>query len=226
MDCFIAASESIRDILAGDGIDAAKTVTVYEGIDIERIQSEPPVNIHAELWLPTHAPIVGAAGAFTAEKGHKHLIDAAALAVREVPDARFVLLGEGELRPALERQIKELHLDKHIFLPGFRADVLGFLRSFDVFVMPSLFEGLGTSLLDAMAASKPTVATETGGIPEVVDNGVTGLLIPPRDHHGMARAIVRLLKDQQLRTHMALVGLAGPHLKRQVTVYRKVKGKQ
>ena len=134
-------------------------------------------------------PIVGAVAALTQEKGHKYLIDAAALVVRDVPDARFVILGEGDLRPALERQIKELHLEKHVVLPGFRADILSFIRSFDVFVMSSLFEGLGTSLLDAMALSKPTVASDTGGIPEVVSHGETGLLVPPRDARELASAI-------------------------------------
>ena len=206
VDCFIAASESIGTMLANDGVDPSKIVIVYEGIDIHRIQAEPPANIHAELWLPVHAPIVGATGALTAEKGHRYLIDAAALVVRDIPDARFVILGEGDLRPSLERQIKELRLEKHVFLPGFRHDVLAFLRAFDLFVMPSLAEGLGTSLLDAMAASKATVATKTGGIPEVVADGETGLLVQPRDHHALAAAIVSLLKDEKRREQMGHAG--------------------
>ena len=119
-------------------------------------------------------------------KGQRHLIDAAALVVQHVPDARFVIAGEGELRPALERQIQEHHLEKHVMLPGFRPDVLSLHKAFDIFVMSSVTEGLGTSLLDAMACGKPIVATTAGGIPEVVEDGVTGLLVPPRDHaaHG------------------------------------------
>jgi glycosyltransferase involved in cell wall biosynthesis len=117
-----------------------------------------------------------------------------------------VILGEGDQRPSLERQIKDLHLDKHVFLPGFRADVLGFLRAFDLFVMPSLSEGLGTSLLDAMAVAKATVATRTGGIPEVVIDGETGLLVAPRDHEGLAHAISALLKDSEKRTRMGTAG--------------------
>ena len=208
VDCFVAASDSIHQTLLNDGVEASKVVTVYEGIDVHRIQAEPPAHVHAEFWLPTHAPIVGAAGALAAEKGQRHLIDAASLVVREVPDARFVILGEGDLRPSLERQIRELHLDKHVLLPGFRPDVLAFLRAFDLFVMPSIAEGLGTSLLDAMAASKATVATTTGGIPEVVVDGQTGILVPPRDHHALAQAISRLLKDGDLRDQMGRAGLA------------------
>ncbi len=207
VDCFIAASNAINQMLVGDGIDPARVVTVYEGIDLHRIQAEPAVNIHAEFWLPTHAPVVGAVAALTQEKGHKYLIDAAALVVRDVPDARFVILGEGELRPSLERHIKDLHLDKHVVLPGFRADILSFIKSFDVFVMSSLFEGLGTSLLDAMALSKPTVATDTGGIPEVVSHGETGLLVPTRDAKALAAAISTLLKDPDRRARMGHAGL-------------------
>jgi glycosyltransferase involved in cell wall biosynthesis len=207
VDCFIAASHAIRDMLIGDGIDSQRVVTVYEGIDLHRVQAEPAANIHAEFWLPTHAPIVGAVAALTQEKGHKYLIDAAALVVREVPDARFVIMGEGELRPALERQIKELHLEKHVVLPGFRADILTFIKSFDLFVMSSLFEGLGTSLLDAMALSKATVASDTGGIPEVVAHGETGLLVQPRNAGELASSISTLLKDPARREKMGRAGL-------------------
>jgi glycosyltransferase involved in cell wall biosynthesis len=128
--------------------------------------------------------------------------------VRQVPDARFVIAGEGELRPALERQIKEHRLEKHVLLAGFRPDVLSVHKAFDLFVMSSVTEGLGTSLLDAMACAKPVVATTAGGIPEVVVDGETGLLVPPRDHHALADAIVRLLNDAGLRARLGEAGLA------------------
>jgi glycosyltransferase involved in cell wall biosynthesis len=135
-------------------------------------------------------------------KGHRHLIDAARLVVREVPDARFLVFGEGELRDALERQVRDQHLEKHVLLPGFRADVLGCIKAFDLFLMSSVSEGLGTSLLDAMACRKPIVGTRVGGIPEVVEEGVTGLLVAPRDPAAMAAAVVRLLRDSALRRQM------------------------
>jgi glycosyltransferase involved in cell wall biosynthesis len=232
VDCFVAASNAIRDMLIGDGIDPDRIATVYEGIDLHRVQAEPPANIHAEFWLPMQAPVVGAVAALTQEKGHKYLIDAAALVVREVPDARFVILGEGDVRPALERQIKELHLEKHVVLPGFRADVLSFIQSFDLFVMSSLFEGLGTSLLDAMALSKAIVASNTGGIPEAVSHGETGILVQPRDARELAGAIAALLKDPQRRERMGRAGLervkrlfsADQMVERTLAVYRKYAG--
>ncbi len=205
--CFIAASHAIGDMLVQDGVEASRVVAVHEGIDVDRVQQAPVAHIHEEFWLPAGVPVVGNVAALVAHKGQKHLIDAAALVVRQVPDAHFLILGEGELRPALERQIKEMRLEKHVLLPGFRTDVLSLLKAFDVFVMSSVTEGLGTSLLDAMAASRPIVATRAGGIPEVVIDEQTGLLVPPRDHDRLAAAILRVLKDASLRERLAVAGL-------------------
>jgi glycosyltransferase involved in cell wall biosynthesis len=166
------------------------------------------VNVHEAFWLPHGAPVVGNVAALVPHKGQRHLVEAAHLVVREVPDARFVILGEGELRDHLEKQVKEYHLEKHVLLPGFRTDVLGCIKGFDLFAMSSVTEGLGTSLLDAMACSRPIVATSAGGIPEIVEDGVTGVLVAPRDHTSMAREIVRLLKDEPLRKRMGDAGYA------------------
>src|SRR5436309_15546556 len=208
VDCFIAASEAIRQMLIADGVPAARTVTVHEGIDVDRAAAAPAVSLHETLWLPHQAPIVGNVAALVPHKGQRHLIDAAHLVVQQIPDARFVILGEGELREQLERQIRDHHLEKHVLLAGFRTDVLGCIKSFDLFAMSSVTEGLGTSLLDAMACSRPIVATRAGGIPEIVEDGVTGVLVPPRDHRAMADAIVRLLNDPALRRQMGGAGLA------------------
>jgi len=208
VDCFICASEAIRQMLVGDGVAESRAVTVHEGIDIERVERADPANLHGEFWLPHHAPIVGNVAALVPHKGQRHLIDAAKAVVLQMPDTRFIIAGEGELRPALERQIRDHHLEKHVLLAGFRPDVLSLHKAFDIFVMSSLTEGLGTSLLDAMAAGKPIVATRAGGIPEVVGDEETGVLVPPRDHDAMAEAIVRLLKDDTLRRKMGDAGRA------------------
>jgi glycosyltransferase involved in cell wall biosynthesis len=208
VDCFICASEAIRKMLVADGVPAARAVTVHEGIDLGHIEAAPAANLHAELWLPHHAPIVGNVAALVPHKGQRHLIEAAAIVVKRVPDARFVIAGEGELRPALERQIKDHHLEKHVFLAGFRPDVVSVHKAFDIFVMSSVSEGLGTSLLDAMACGKPIVATTAGGMPEVVKDGQTGILVPPRDHEAMANAIIRLLSDAAARRAMGAAGEA------------------
>ena len=206
VDCFIAASDVIRQMLVADGVPADRTVTVHEGIDVDHVRAAPPVNVHEAFWLPHHAPVVGNVAALVPHKGQRHLIEAARLVVHEMPDARFVILGEGELREPLERQVREYHLEKHVLLPGFRADVLGCIKGFDLFVMSSVTEGLGTSLLDAMACSRAIVATHAGGIPEVVEDGENGVLVPPRDHAAMAHAIVRLLRDEGMRRRMGEAG--------------------
>jgi len=206
VDCFIAASNAIRAMLVADGVPESKVVTVHEGIDVEHVLAAPPVNVHETFFLPHHAPVVGNVGALVPHKGQRHLIEAAHLVVQQLPDVRFVILGEGELREHLERLIREHHLEKHVLLPGFRVDVLGCIKGFDLFVMSSVTEGLGTSLLDAMACSKAIVASKAGGIPEVVDDRVTGILVEPRDHHGLAAAIVKLISDEQDRQRMATAG--------------------
>ncbi len=222
VDCFIAASEAIRQMLIGDGVDEERTVTVHEGIDVEHVAAAPRVDVHQAFFLPHGAPVVGNVAALVPHKGQRHLIEAAHLVVQKMPDVRFVILGEGELREALERLIKEYHLEKHVLLPGFRTDVLGCIKSFDLFVMSSVTEGLGTSLLDAMACSRPIVATRAGGIPEVVDEGVTGLLVPPRDHAALADAILALVGDPARRQAMGEAGFA--RVNEKFTVERMVAG--
>ena len=207
VDCFIAISEAVRERLVSDGIPRAKTTVVHEGVDVERIAHLPAANVHAAFYLPTHAPIVGNIGALVPQKGQQHLIDAAAIVVRAVPDVRFVICGDGELRPALEEQIRRRHLERHVFLAGFRADVLELLKGFDLFALSSLHEGMCTSLVDAMAASKAAVATSVGGVPEVMADGETGYLVPPRDHDAMAARIVELLENDALRKRMGAAAL-------------------
>lgn len=220
VDCFIAASEAIRQMLVHDGVAPDRAVTVHEGIDVDHVLAAPAVDVHAAFFLPHGAPVVGNVAALVPHKGQRHLVEAAHLVVQEIPDARFVILGEGELREHLERQVKEYRLEKHVLLPGFRTDVLGCMKSFDVFAMSSVTEGLGTSLLDAMAASRPIVATRVGGIPEIVEDDVNGVLVPPRDHHRMAAEIVRLLRDAALRRRMGDAGFA--RVRERFTVERMV----
>jgi glycosyltransferase involved in cell wall biosynthesis len=208
VDRFIAITNAIADMLVADHVPQAKISLVHEGVDVDRIVALPASDIHAECFLPVGSPVVGNVAALVPHKGQHYLLEAAAIVVRQVPDARFVVLGEGELREDLEREIKHKHLERHFFLAGFRANVLELIKSFDVFAMSSLTEGLGTSIVDAMAASKPVVATTAGGIPEVVVDGETGYLVPVRDAKAMAERIVRLLKDAPLRARMGAAGLA------------------
>lgn len=217
---FLCASEAIRQILIHDGIPADRAVTVHEGIDLAHIDAQPRADVHETFWLPKNAPIVLNIGALVPHKGQKDLLDAAALVLRHVPDARFLVLGEGELQHALEQQVKRLSLERHVTLAGFRPDVLSLLKGADIFVMSSVLEGLGTSILDAMACGKPTVGTRVGGIPEVVVDGTTGLLVPTHTPARMADAIVTLLTDATRRAAMGAA--ARRHVEQHFTVERMV----
>jgi glycosyltransferase involved in cell wall biosynthesis len=208
VDCFIASCAAVRDRLVIDGIPRARITIVHEGVDVERIARLPPVDAHAEFYLPTGAPVVFNVAALAPHKGQHHLIDAAALVVRDVPDARFVIVGDGELREALEKQVKDKHLERHVFLAGFRVDALELTKGCDVFAISSINEGLCTALIDAMAMGKPAVATSVGGIPEVMVDGETGYLVPPRDHRAMADRLVFLLKHPEARQSMGRAAYA------------------
>jgi glycosyltransferase involved in cell wall biosynthesis len=208
VDLFIASCGAVRDRLAADGLPRDRIVVIHDGVDVDRIARTPPANVHAEFFLPTHAPVVGSVGSLLPHKGHQHLVEAAALVVREVPDARFVVVGDGELREALERRIREHHLERHLMLAGFRTDVVELTRGFDLFAVSSIHEGMCIALVDAMAAGKASVCTRAGGMPEVMEDGRTGLLVEPRDHRAMADAVVRLLKDEPLRRRMGEAALA------------------
>jgi glycosyltransferase involved in cell wall biosynthesis len=206
IDVFLAASNVIAGILVADGIPRERIVTVHDGVNLGAIDRQTPIDVHAAFWLPHGAPIVGNVAALVAHKGQRHLVAAAAHVVREIPDARFLILGEGELRSALERQVHDLGLDRHVLLPGFRADAIGLQKSFDVFAMSSVTEGLGSAMLDAMACGTPVVATRAGGIPEAIVDEEHGLLVPPHDAAALAKGIIRLLQDADLRLRLGSTG--------------------
>ena len=208
VDRFIAASGAIRDILVHDGLPASLIDVVHDGIDVDAVGKLPAVDMHAEFWLPHGVPVVAHVGALVGHKGQKHLIDAMPLVRREVPEAHLVIFGEGELRGALERQIKERHLEKYVLLAGFREDVLQLVKSADLFVMSSVTEGLGSTVLDAMAMGLAVVGTRAGGIPEAVVHGETGLLVPPGEPKPLASSLVRLLKEPALRRQYGDAGRA------------------
>lgn len=221
-DGFVANAQALADRLVADGIPRFKVAVVHEGVDVDRIARVPPGDVHGLFYLPHGAPVVGNVAALTASKGHHHLIDAAALVVRDVPDARFIIVGEGPLREALERHVKEKHLERHVFLAGFRPDAVELIKGCDLFASSALHEGMGAALVEAMAASKPAVATSVGGIPEVMVDGETGYLVAPRQHQEMADRLIFLLKHPAGRERMGAAALA--RARERFTVERMVAG--
>lgn len=222
VDVFIAASQLIATVLGDDGVTADRIEVVHDGVNVRAIERVPLVDAHAAFWLPAGAPLVGNVAALAPHKGQRHLVAAAARVIRELPDVRFLIVGEGELHDALARQIKDLGLDRHVFLTGFRSDALGLIKSFDLFAMSSVTEGLGSAILEAMALGRPVVATRAGGIPEAVDDGVTGALVPPNDAAALAKAIVTLMRDRPLRERFGAAGRE--RVEREFSVERLVAG--
>ncbi len=196
VDRIVAVSDAVKNVLVRDGLEPSRITVVRDAIDVDRIRHAPPVDVRARVGLGSRARIILAVGALVGHKGHRYLVDAIPALVAAAPEAHVVIAGEGELRPDLERLAIRLGIAGRLLMPGYIESVAGWFPAADVFVMPSLEEGLGSSVLDAMAAGTPIVATTAGGIPEVVRDGVDGLLVPPADPPALARAIAELLRDR------------------------------
>lgn len=205
VDCYVTVSEAIRRVLEADGVPPEKIRCVHSGIDVARIDEAPQRSeaLRAELDVPSGHALVGNVAHMADHKGQRYLLDAVPRVLAERPECTFVIVGDGELRATLEDQAERLGVRERVRFPGFRRDVPALLKAMDLFVMPSHMEGLGTSVLDAMAAGVPVVGTEAGGIPESVVHEETGLLCPVRDGEALARAILRMLGDPELAARCA-----------------------
>lgn len=207
MDRIIAISEGVRDVLVRDGINPEQIVVIRSGIDLSRLDPTiPPELFRKEISVDSATPVIGNIAHFADEKGHRYLVEAASRVISRIPQARFVLVGDGELKKSMEEQVARQGLSAAVLFTGFRTDIPKILTAIDLFVLSSHLEGLCTSIMDAMAMGIAVVATRTGGVPEVVEEGVTGLLVPPRDPVALADAILRLLGDPERRRQMGQAG--------------------
>ncbi len=202
----LAVSSAVREVLIQDGIAPERVVVVPDGIDPARLRKEERLFSRAELGLP-QGPLIGQVAALAWHKDPLNFLRVMALIKEERPDVHGVMVGAGPLDGEVRQEIARLGLSRTVFLMGFREDVPRLLRHLDVCVLSSRMEGLGTSILDAMALGVPVVATRTGGIPEMVEDGVSGLLAPPRDAPALAAAVRRALEDQDLRERLKVGGL-------------------
>ncbi len=200
VDGIIALSHKIADVLVEAGIDREKIRVIYTGIDPEPFQKAATVKPNNRV------SVIGTAAVLEERKGYQYLLEAAALLKRQGYQLQYRFAGEGSQREALQNLATDLGLKEEVVFEGFVSDIPGFLAAIDVFVLPSLHEGMGVAILEAMAAAKPVVGTTVGGIPELVVDGVTGLLVPPRNASALADAISRLLSDKDLPTRMGVSG--------------------
>lgn len=185
----VAISEAIRRVLLADGVASRLVTVVRSGIDFARLEPAAPVDLRREFDLPPAGPVLVNVAHLAGHKGQRFLVAAAPAVLERFPRARFLIVGEGEERPALEGQIRELGLEGRVILAGWRDDVPGILKGADLYVHASHLEGLGTIVLDALALARPVVAAGAGGVPEIVRDGAEGWLAPPADPAGLAAKI-------------------------------------
>lgn len=222
VDRFVAISRAIGDVLAAGGVARDRIAVVHSGIDPERLRRAEPSGPRAELRLEPGTPLVGSVGHFAWHKGFDVFVDAAAAIASRRQNVRFVLVGAGELHADLARQVERLGLTSRFAFPGFRDQAPDWLAALDVFAAPSLMEGLNTTILDALWLERPVVAARAGGIPEAVVDGVTGLLVPPKDATALAAAIERLLDDRAAARSFGAAGRA--HVEAGFTIDTMVEG--
>ena len=205
-DKFISVSNAIRDILIDDGIPGEKVTTVYSGVDLTRYQGIETSYLTDEFShisdFKNRIKLINVA-ALTPQKDQETLIRAIDRLVKHNRDIVLFIVGDGELRGRLLSLRDELGLNDYIFFTGFRDDAINLIKFFDIFVMSSRLEGLGTSLIDAMALSKPIIATSTGGVPELIDNGINGILMERKNSQALADAILHLINNRGLQERIS-----------------------
>lgn len=211
---FIAISRAISRRLLDEGVPGSRIETIYNGVDIPLIEREALVldvrpdidSMVRDSTVRGASPIIGTLGRLSPEKGHEFLVRAFADVLTEFPGAALVIVGQGGERDKLARLAGELGIAERVLFTGYRENSSAYLKAFDVFAMPSLSEGLGLAMLEAMTLRKPVIASNTGGIPEVIEDGANGLLVPPADAVALSRGIASLLKNPSLSANLASAG--------------------
>jgi glycosyltransferase involved in cell wall biosynthesis len=201
VDGVIAISRKIVELLVQAGVDPEKIRLIYSGIDLRRF--EPAAS---DCGVQNEEIVVGMAAVLEERKGHRFLLEAARQLKAQGCRIQYYLAGEGSLRKSLEEMSSRLGLKENVRFLGFVADMPAFLSKVDIFVLPSLFEGLGVSVLEAMAAGKPVIASRVGGLAELVIDAVTGFLVGPGDIEGLAGAILKLEGDRAMIGEMGRKG--------------------
>ncbi len=209
-DKFITVSNAIRDILTGSGIPAEKIEAVHSGVDLLQYDSIGYEYLFSEFGriagLKDKIRIVNTA-ALTHQKDHETLVRAMDIVCMSRKDIVLFIAGEGELEPGLRKLTMDLELEGNIVFTGFRDDPLSLIKFGDIFVLSSRWEGLGTSIIDAMALGKPVIACRTGGTPELISDGVNGLLVEKENPEALARAILALARDAGKREKLGQTAL-------------------
>jgi glycosyltransferase involved in cell wall biosynthesis len=196
-DRVITSGEAIRKLVVEAGVDPERVVAIPAGVDLGEFTGGRDEGRAVHEGLGLSRPVIGSVAMFRGSKGHAHLLDAFASIHARHPAARLLLVGDGIRRPWVEGLARDRGLAEAVVFTGFRSDVPDLLRAMDCFVLASTrTEGVPQSLLQAFAAGVPVVASAIGGIPEVVEDGKTGILVPPEDAAALARAVESVLGDR------------------------------
>ena len=207
-DRVIASGESAKAVLVAAGVPAGKIVAIRPGIDPARFH--PGVSgraVREELGVRGRA--VGLVANIRGSKGHRFFLDAARAVLRDAPDTRFLIVGDGIGAADIRRLVREMGLDAHVIMTGFRRDIPEVMAALDVLVLPSVKSEASSQVIpQALAVGTPVVATTVGGSPELITDGTTGRLVPPADAGALADAILSLLRDPAAAATMAEAGRA------------------
>jgi len=203
LDRIICISEAIRQILIEDGIPDEKLTIIYSGVDTHKFDNvKPPADFKSRFGIPDDHLVIGTVAAMADHKDYPTLLRAAKIVCDAIEHVTFCAVGDGAERDKIVRLHQELGLDQRFILAGYRSDIGYFLKSFDIFVLASKQEGLGTSLMDAQAVGLPVVACRSGGIPELIEHGYNGWLVAPQDETALANALIALVNDPALRIEL------------------------
>ena len=202
LDRVVTVSGSIQRTLVQNGVRPERVSVVYEGVDLRSVDRLP----HTSVLPPRSGLVVGVVAHLSPEKGHVTVLKAAARLRERFPGVTYVFVGGGERRQMLEERARALNVADRVLFTGFRKDSDAMMREFDVFCLASLSEGLSSAILAAMARPLPVVATRVGGIPELVVDGSTGLLVPPGRPDKLAEALAKVLSSASLRRRMREAG--------------------
>ncbi len=206
-DVVITISDGITEVLEKRGVPREKLTMVHSAVDAARFDVPAERKwFREEFGLSENVCACGTIAQFIHRKGHADLLTAIPRILKEIPGARFLLFGKGPLGDELRKRVKDLKVEDKVVFAGFREDLERILPCLDILIHPALMEGLGVSLLQAAAAGVPVVGTRAGGIPEAVEDGVTGLLIQPGNPETIAEAAVRILSDPLLAKKMGEEG--------------------
>ena len=196
-----------EDWIRRTGISRSRVVTIPNGVDENAfIRRTSPAEARARFLLPPDRMYVGGVGRLEPAKGFGTLIEAVSILAPEFPDLSLVLAGDGPLRQQLEEQARALGVTERVFFLGFQREVREVYEALDIFCLPSLCEAMPYALLEAMAMCLPTVASAVGGVPEAIDDGTTGFVVPPRDPKALANVLSELLNNEHLRARMGQAG--------------------